>query len=102
MGWTAICSIFCCACKVDHGFGHVQFKVRDDMTVAQFVLSMGDRFYSLINDHGFSASLLWQPELMVEDAVDFVAGAFIPSLDGVHWRATTLQFGLENCLFFSQ
>ena len=33
-------------CKVDHGFGHVQFKVGDDMTVARFVLSMGDRFYS--------------------------------------------------------
>ena len=67
-------------CKVDHGFGHVQFKVGDDMTVARFVLSMGDRFYSLIDDHGFSASLLWRPEPMVEDPVDFVAG-------GVHSEA---------------
>ena len=67
-------------CKVDHGFGHVQFRVDDDMTVARFVLSMGDRFYSLIDDHGFSESLLWQPEPMVEDLVDFVAG-------GVHTDA---------------
>ena len=67
-------------CKVDHGFGHVQFRVGDDMTVARFVLSMGDRFYSLIDDHGFSESLLWQPEPMVEDPVDFVAG-------GVHTDA---------------
>ena len=67
-------------CQVDHGFGHVQFRVDEDMIVAQFVLLMGDRFYSLINDHGFSELLLWQPELMVEDLVDFVAG-------GVHTDA---------------
>ena len=39
-------------CKVGCGFGHVQFKVGDDMTVARFVLSMGNRYYSLIDDHG--------------------------------------------------
>ena len=53
MGWAAICFDFL-VCKVDHGFGHVQFKVGEDITVARFVLSMGDRFYSLIDDHSFS------------------------------------------------
>ena len=72
-------------CKVDPRFGHVQFKVGDDMTVARFVLSMGDRFYSLIDDHGFSDSLLWRPEPMVEDPVDFVAG-------GVHTEAAQREW----------
>ena len=67
-------------CRVEHGFGHVHFKVGDVVTVAQFVLSMGDRFYSLTNDHGFSDSLLWRPEPMVEDPVDFVPVEFMPRL----------------------
>ena len=53
------------------------------------VLSMGDRFYSLIDGHDFSDSLLWRPEPVVEDPVDFVAS-------GVHTDSARL-LGRNGC-----
>ena len=61
-------------CKFDKKFGHVQFKVGQDVGSVRFVLAMGDCFYSLIDEEGLSESLFWGPEPAVADPENFQAG----------------------------
>ena len=61
-------------CKFDSAFGHVQFRMGQDVGVIRFVMSMADCFYSLIDDRGFSSALEWNPEPVVRDPEQFVSG----------------------------
>jgi hypothetical protein len=61
-------------CKFPADFGHVDFKVGDEMGKARLILAVADRFFCLLDDCGFSECLYWAPEPRVKDPENFRAG----------------------------
>ena len=48
-------------CGLPDSFGHVDFRVDAEVTEMKVVMSVADCFLSLVDDHGFSESLVWSP-----------------------------------------
>ena len=61
-------------CGLPDQFGHVDFRVEDDMTEVKVVMAVADCFLSLVDDQGFSSSLHWSPLPMARDPTNFKAG----------------------------
>lgn len=61
-------------CKFHPNFGHIQFRVEQDVEIMRFVMAMGDCFYSLVDDGGFSDALFWGFVPKVKDPENFVSG----------------------------
>ena len=61
-------------CGLPDQFGHVDFRIEDDMTEVKVVMAVADCFLSLVDDQGFSSSLHWSPLPMARDPTNFKAG----------------------------
>ena len=55
-------------------FGKIDFLICDNLEPVKYVLAIGDRFLSLIDDGGYSAALRWDPLPRVTDPEKFRAG----------------------------
>ena len=59
---------------IPEDFGKIDFLVTDEVDEVKYVLAVGDRFVSLLDDGGFSKALRWDPLPRVTDPTHFRAG----------------------------
>jgi hypothetical protein len=58
----------------DDRFGHVEYRVSDNIDELKWILAAADRFVSLCDDRGHHPHVVWRPGPAVEDRGGFVAG----------------------------
>ena len=72
-------------CGFPEAFGHIQFRLHDDISAFKCILGVADCFLSIVDECGFPPQIIWDPLPRVEDPPNFQAGGVHSARARAHW-----------------
>ena len=74
-------------CGFSPSFGHVQFRVGDNVDGLRAIMGVADCFLSLLDSDGFPDQVIWDPSPRVEDPLDFQAQGLHTPEAQAYWQS---------------